>query len=113
MSLRAAAVARGIVGGAMVARPDRIAAALGAQAAGGHPVLRLLGARNLAEATGLLLWPTEAAASVARAVDLAHITSCLGLAAASVSHRRQALRDAALASALLTLTELSRPTRRT
>lgn len=97
------------VGVLMAARPDVAAQLLGARRRDAHPVLRLLGLRHLAEALALLLRPTPGTATVGLVVDATHVLSCVGFAAASPAHRRPALRDGAVASALMVGTWLTRP----
>lgn len=108
---RAMAAVHAAIAAGLLLRPQAAARLLGADAGGGHPVLRLLGGRHLVEAAGLLLRPTHGVSTAAVAVDAAHAASCFGLAAVDGTHRRPALRDGLLASTLLLATALARPPR--
>lgn len=106
---RTAAAVRAGLGALMAARPDVAARLLGARRRDTHPVLRVLGTRHLVEAAALLLRPTPGTAAVGMAIDATHVLSCVGFAAVSPVHRRPALRDGAVASAVLLSTWLTRP----
>lgn len=93
----------------MATRPDVATDLLGARRRDSHPVLRLLGLRNLVEGLALFLRPTSGTVALGVVVDATHVLSCVGFAAASPVHRRPALRDGALASAVLVATWLTRP----
>jgi hypothetical protein len=71
-------------------------------------VARVLGARQLAEAVILLRSPERRPPIWAIAVDLVHAASMLAVAAASPAVRRDALRSAAVASALSALSASQR-----
>jgi hypothetical protein len=64
------------------------------------PVLvRLLGARELAQAVLLARWPTRTVARTSAGLDLVHALSMLAAAVVWPGHRRVALTSAALAGA--------------
>ncbi len=92
-------------------RPGLSARLLGVRPRNAHPVLRLLGARHLAEAGTLLLRPTPGVIAAGVLVDATHVVSCAVFAVASSKHRRPALRDGAVASAVMLATWLTRPRR--
>lgn len=80
--------------------PNLSAHALGSPTSGSHPVLRLLGARQLVQAGLDLRFRSPRAGTVNVATDTAHGLSCVALAAASPQRRTPALRDAIVAAAL-------------
>jgi hypothetical protein len=108
-AVRAAAAGRAAVGLAMLLRPDDVARRLGSPTTGGHPVLRVLGARHLVQAAVLSARPSAEVVAGSVAVDALHVASDLALAAVRGDRRRPALRDAAVSTAVLLATWLTRP----
>jgi hypothetical protein len=99
MSHRRIEVLRGVWGLAGLAAPRRLLAV-----AGGDPddqpsraVMRILGARQLAQAGLSGLSPTPAVLAMGVWVDAAHAVSALGFAALRPAYARPALVDSAIA----------------
>ncbi|MCA1711267.1 MAG: hypothetical protein LC789_06350 [Actinobacteria bacterium] len=108
MNPRSAAAMRGGYGVLLLTQPARVAGVLGAPVEGSHPVLRILGVRQVVEAAAAVIAkPTTAVLDASVAVDALHVLSCLGFAAVRPERRRPALGSAALATALLVATWLS------
>jgi len=85
------------VGALLVLRPSPAAAALGGPTTGDHPVLRVLGVRQLLHGGLRLRYSSRRARQVGAVVDGLHASTCVALAVASPSRRRAALRDAVVA----------------
>ena len=96
------ALARLLTGSILLLAPRLAAPVLGTQRAGQHPVLRLLGARQVVQGavTSRGLSPTGRRLSAT--VDALHALSCLALAWRRPSLHTPALRNAALASGFAT-----------
>jgi short-subunit dehydrogenase len=107
-ALRTAASLRAGWGLVLLIRPDVAARLLGSGSAGAHPVLRLLGIRHLVEAGALALRPERETATAACVVDGTHVLSCLLLGAVDPHRRPPAARDAAVETAVLAGTWLTR-----
>lgn len=85
------------VGALLVLRPSPAAAALGAPTTGNHPVLRVLGVRQLLQGGLRLRYSSRRARQVGAVVDGLHASTCAALAVASPERRAAGLRDAAIA----------------
>lgn len=85
----------------LIAAPRRVLAASGSSpdSRAARAVLRVLGARHLAQAAVELGVPVPAVAALSAGVDTLHALSGLGLAAVDGRWRRGALTDAAIATA--------------
>jgi hypothetical protein len=106
---RLLAIARGAWGAALLIAPDRFLARNEGQSSGSErAVARVLGARQLAEAGILVCAPERRPPIWAIAVDLIHAASMLAVGAASPTLRRDALRSAAIATALSALSASQR-----
>src|SRR4051794_31986039 len=86
----------------LLIRPDAAATALGAPRSGRHPVLRVLGGRELVQAIVVAAAPTRRVLALSAATDALHAASCAGLAAVSPQHRRAAVRNGIIATAAAT-----------
>lgn len=86
------------VGGLLVLRPSPAAAALGSPTPGDHPVLRVLGVRQLLQGGLRLRYSSRRARQVGAIVDGLHASTCVALAVASPSRRTAAARDAVVAA---------------
>jgi len=86
----------------LLLRPNLDAHDLGSSTSGHHPVLRLLGLRQLVQGGLDLRFRSRRAGTLNVATDIAHGLSCLALAAASPQRRTPALRDGLVATALAT-----------
>jgi hypothetical protein len=86
-------------GALLVARPGEVGRAV--SSGGGRPpapaVVRLLGARMLAQGIVVALFPRRRVCRAAGVVDGAHAASMLGLAAVTATYRRAALASAGVA----------------
>jgi hypothetical protein len=96
--VRATAVLRAGWGGALLLVPRRLLNAAGYRPApaGAVLVLRVLGARHLAQAAAGGVAARESFAALGAVVDTLHSGTCVGLAAGSGRWRRAALLDAAV-----------------
>lgn len=86
----------------LLLRPNLVAHDLSSPTSSHHPVLRLLGLRQLVQGGLDLRFRSPFAGTLNVATDIAHALSCLALAAASPRRRAPALRDALVATALAT-----------
>lgn len=93
------ALARLLVGAVLLLRPRAAARALGTSAAGRHPVLRLLGARQVVQGAVSVRGLSPGGRALGAVIDSLHALSCLVLARQRPHLRTPALRNAALASA--------------
>lgn len=66
-------------------------------------IVRVLGARQCVQGAALVRWPDRGLRLVGTGVDVVHLLSMLGLAAADTRHRRAALSSAAVAGAFAAL----------
>ncbi|GAA3223728.1 hypothetical protein GCM10017691_11010 [Pseudonocardia petroleophila] len=97
------ATVRAVWGAVLLAAPDAVFV-LATRPRSDEPrraraVLRVLGARHLAQAGLVVLRPGPGVSAVSAAVDGVHAATCLGLAALDRRWRRPALLDAAVAAA--------------
>lgn len=108
-SARTVAAIHAGLGVTMLIHPAWAARLLGARRGGDHPVLRVLGARHLLQAAVIRWRPTQCMVRASAAVDATHAASDLLYAAADRNGRRPALRDAAVAAALVAASWSARP----
>jgi hypothetical protein len=98
--VRRLAAAQGAIGAVLLARPQRVTELLSNRQ---HPapeaILRLLGARMLAQAGVQCVLPTRRTLLAGAAVDASHAASMLLLALHAPRYRRPALASAGLAAA--------------
>lgn len=95
---RVFATASAATGLALLLRAERIAAAAGRRAGRPDPrIVRVLGARQVAQAVLTLVRPTSAVLALGAAVDASHAASMVALAGASPRFRRPALASATVA----------------
>jgi hypothetical protein len=97
--VRALAALRCVEAAALLTRPGTIGRAI----AGRDPVpaawvLRLLGARMLAQGAVELAWPVRAVVRTGSVVDATHAASMIGAAAALPTYRRAAVASAVIAA---------------
>jgi hypothetical protein len=100
MRRRAFAIAPGLVGVALLARPDQIGAAVSRK--GARPadwIVRLLGARMAGQAVVTLARPSTTVAALGFGTDVSHAASMVWLARRMPRYRRAAIASAAVASA--------------
>lgn len=99
--LRALSPVRAVVGIARLAFPHTLIPGLAAGPLSdrGQRVLRVLGARQVAQAVITGRTPTRAVLLLGAEVDVAHAASMIGLAVFERRYRRAALGDAAIAAA--------------
>jgi hypothetical protein len=90
---RSLPVARLVWGGLLVTAPRTVLRVLTDGAGSEAPVIRVLGARHVAQAAVELARPTPATLRVGAAVDLLHATTCAAAVACSPTWRRPALID--------------------
>jgi hypothetical protein len=102
--VRVAAALRAAVGVTFVSRPEEVARLLGAAPGGHHPVVRILGARHLAQAALLAAQPSRATVRASNAVDGLHVLSCVLCAAVVRARRTPAARDGSLDACVLLAT---------
>jgi hypothetical protein len=98
--VRALAALRCVEAAALLTRPGTIGRAI----AGRDPVpaawvLRLLGARMLAQGVVELAWPVREVVLTGTVVDASHAASMVGAAAVLPTHRRAAIASAVVATA--------------
>ncbi len=91
-------------GGVLLARPHAVARTVSTgPAVPAAWIVRVLGARQCVQGAALVRWPDRGLRLVGSGVDVVHLLSMLGLAAADTRHRRAALTSAAMAGAFATL----------
>ncbi len=88
-----------VVGVVLLARPERVTAAVSTEAQPAAGWARLLGVRHLAQGAVELAWPSADVLAGSAGVDALHGLSMLGLAAIREDYRRPALVSASLAAA--------------
>ncbi len=93
---------RGAVGACELGRPQQVAQLVGAPVIGASTlmVIRVLGARQLAQAVATQLRTTPTVLASGAAIDYLHAASLIALAIAKPQWRRAALPEAVLASCL-------------
>lgn len=93
------AQARLLIGAVLLLRPSAAAPVLGTSAAGRHPVLRLLGARQVVQGTVSIRGLRPRGRALGALVDSLHALSCLALARQRPQLCTPALRNAAVSTA--------------
>jgi hypothetical protein len=97
-------VARALYGVSLLVRPDR-ALRIATSAPPTRPatiVVRVLGARHLAQAALTARWPTSQVQHAGAAIDVLHAITDIGFARVDRRYRRAAALDAAIASGFAT-----------
>jgi hypothetical protein len=109
MTGRQLALIRGMWGATLLARPTLVLPLLGepAEAGIGADVLRVLGARHVAQAALTAAAPTPTVLTLGAAADLLHAASAFGFARVDRGHRRAGRRDAVLAATFAGLSVLT------
>jgi hypothetical protein len=97
---RSLSAVRAAWGLCLIARPEPVLAVLGPHSPSPQldtAVLRVLGARQLAQASVTALVPSRKVLALGAIVDVLHAASMVGLAAMDADRRREGLLDACLA----------------